>query len=357
MSYFRRYFQADPGGGGGEDDGEPIPFGEAFGVNPDGTPYEAPTPDPTPEPTPDPTPDPTPSGTPESDDAGGSGDGPVVKPGETPAEAAERIFAGKYKSVEDLEKGYSEADKKLQQLLAERQQWQRQQEQEPEAEPPKPLFKGNTTVIESEQQLEEWAVADPEQAALFAMREHERIDPELVDKVCNHWIASQPMKAISTITAWQSQILREEWQEQRQLADQHALGQIRDSGIDLAVKELPLMQGYMEELGEFIEQHESLGRIVEAATSPEQLSKALQAAFFVMAGPRLSEQALTAKVAAEVKEQEKAERAAKAAAEAEAARASATTTTRNTGVPGTPDGEDAYGDAIRAKILDPGAAR
>jgi len=350
MTYFRRYMQTDEGGGGGfEDDGEPVPFGEVFGINPDGSPYEAEEADSTPPADPAPTP--------AAPEAPAEAPDPAPRPGETPSEAAERIFAGKYKSVDELEKGYGEADKKLQELLRERQQWQQQQQKPEEAEPSKPLFKGNITEIQSEAQLEAWAVTDPEAAALFAMEHHDRIDQDMVDKVCNHWIASQPMKAISTITAWNAQILREEFAEQRQLADQHALGQIRDQGIDLAIKEQPLMQGYTEQLGEFIERNEPLARIVEAATSPDQLSKALQAAFFVMAGPQLSQDALTAKVAAEVKAQEKAQREAKAAAEAEAARAAVTTTTRNTGVPSTPDGDDAYGDAIRSKILNPGASR
>lgn len=349
--YFRRYFQSDPGGGGDDDPDAMISFADAFGVDPvtgekvEPTPAPDPTPDPTPAP--DPTPDPTPPGepgTPASEPA--TPPDPALKPGETPKEAAERIFAGKYKTPDDLERGYQELQREFSKL-------KNQQPAPVEEPPPVPLFKGETAEIKTEQDLFTWAQADPEAAAMWAMGEHGRMSPETLNTVMNHWIASSPWQATTAIHAWQAQMLREEFAEQRQLAEQHALGQIRDAGIELAVQEQPLMADYGDELSDFIDKNETLGKLVEAATTPQQLSKALQAAFFVMAGPKLSEQALTAKVAAEVKAAAKAERDAKAAEEA----SKAVTTTRNTGVPQAPDGDDAYGDAMRDAVLNPGKAR
>jgi len=335
------------------DDEDPISFGEAFGQNPDGTPYEAEEveveddgdADLSASPLEEAEPEPPPSG----EDATGTGGR------ETAEEKAERLFANKYKSVEELEKGYGEADKKLQQLLAERQQWQRQAQPEPEPEPeeaPRPLFKGDTAEIKTEADLYNWAAADPEAAAMFAMQNHERLDPRQMDDVMNNWIAAQPWKATTTIQAWQTQMLREEFAEQRALADAHVIDQIRDAGIKQAIADQPLLEEHSQELGEYIEANPHLNQMVEGARTAAEVTNALHAIFYMMVGPKLATQVLESQVEARVKAEAAAERKAKREAEAAASASRATSISRNTAPPPGGATDEAYDKRVQQMILD-----
>jgi len=347
--FFRVYFQSDPGGGAGDNgfDEDPISFGEAFGINPDGSPYEAPEPEPEPPPAPPepeppaapPPPDPTPPG--EADD------GAVTPPaGETPDQVVERLYAGKYKTVEELERGYQEANK----LLSQRGQQQEPPPAEPEA-PPKMLFKGDINEIVNEEQLFKWAQTDPEAAAMFAMQNHERMDQPTFDTVMDAWVAQQPFKAIAQIQSWQADILREEFAERQAVQDHAYMEQVADQGIEAALAEMPLMAEHQHDLGVYIEQNPQLNNMITAARTPGELKQALHAIFYMMAGPKLAQQALEMQVAQRVTEEQR------VAAEAEAAAAvgKASTITRNSAPP--PSNEQEYGDLIRDMVLHPGGKK
>lgn len=339
--------ESNGGGGGGSE--EPIPFGEAFGINPDGSPYEAPAADPTPDPDPTPTPDPTPEpGAPADPPA----DPPAAPAGETPDQQVARLFAGKYKTVEEMERGYKELERTFSSRPADGQQPGAQ----PVAEAPKmPLFKGDTAEIKTEADLYGWAAADPEAAAMFAMENHDRLNPEQLDTVMNNWIANQPWKATQTILAWNTQMMRDEQAESRRVQDEHYFNQIRDTGIEQAIAKQPLLQQHAKELGEYIEANQHLMQMVDGAKTAEEVSNALTAIFYMYAGPQIASQALEHRVALEVAETER-KRLEKEAATAAAANVGrATSISRNTAPPPS-DGAD-YDEQIRDRILNPGKAR
>lgn len=336
MTYFRRFMNSDESGGGGD---EMISFGEAFGVNPDGSKWE-PEPD---EPAAD---DPPPEGgegvatDPPSTD-------PVATPAstETPGEAVERLFGGKYKSVEELEKAHKELTTA----------WDSRgpatpppAEQPPEPKAP-PLFKGDIGEIKTEADLYQAAANDPEGAAMFAMENHERLSQEQLDTVMNNWLSVQPWKAMQTISAWNTQMMRDEFADRQRVQDEAYINRVRDDGIEAAVKELPMLKDYGDDLSEYIESNPKLSAMVDAAQTPGEVKDALTAIFFMMAGPKLAQQALEAQVAAKVQ----AASAAEASAAAAANTGKAQTISRNTAPP-PGQSEDDYDEKIRQMILNPG---
>ena len=353
MTYFYRLFESNDGGGAGFDE-DPISFGEAFGVNPDGSPYVAPEPTPDPPPVPTPDPEPTPPATPEPPDptppgenGAGNTPGDATPPaGETPDQVVERLYGGKYKTVEELEKAHKELtaawDGRGPQAKP-----QATPEPEPPAEPPRPLFKGDLTEVANEEQLFRWVRTDPEAAAMFAMANSERMAQDTFDTVMDAWVAQQPFKAMARITEWNNQVLREEIAERQAAQDQAYMEQVADRGIDEALAEMPLMAEHQHDLGVFIEQNPQLEQMVAAARNPGELKNALQAIFYMMVGPQLAQQVLESQVAARVTEEQRA--AAEAAAAAAAGKA--TTITRNSAPP--PSNEQEYGDMIRDMVLNP----
>lgn len=351
-AFFRIYFNSDEGGGGGFDD-DPISFGEAFGINPDGSKYEADPADADADP-----PDPTPSGGDGSDAEPGDAttppaapaDGDAAPAGETPDQLVERLYAGKYKSVEELEKAHRE-------LTARFDGRDPKADQQPPVEKPVPLFKGDVSEIKTQADLFSWAESDPEAAAMWTMENHERLSEAQVNSVMDNWIASQPWKAMQEIHAWQTQMMRDEFAERQAIQDMHYTKSMRDQGIEMAIKEQPLLQEHSQELGQFIKANPHLNQMVEGAQTAEEVKGALHAIFYMMAGPKLSQQALEAQVAARVKAEEKAKKDAEKQAAADAAAATATTIGRNTATPPGGDDSDEYTKAMQEKILNPSGRR
>lgn len=335
--YFRVFYESNDGGGTGLAEDEMVSFGEAFGINPDGTEYVAePEPDPDPTPPTPPAPEPEPQVTPEP-----------TPPGEEPPPEP-TLYAGKYKTVEEMEKAYQE----LQREFSKRQAAPPEPTPEPTPEPaPKPLFKGEVSEITNEAQLYELATSDPEAAAMFAMENHARLNEDQFNTVMNAWIAQQPFKAIQTMHAWQAELMREEFAERGRVQEEAYVNDMRDKAIDAAVAEQPLLAEYADQLGDYIAEHPQLTQMVDGARTVAELSSAIQAIFFMMAGPQLSKQALEAQVAARVNQQT----AEEAAAAAAAATQSASSLQRNTAAP--PSDEQEYGDALRDMVLNPGKNR
>lgn len=323
-------------------DEDPIPFGEAFGINPDGTPYEPPPAEPEPpaEPaTPEPPAEPAPA-----EPAPAEGE-------ETPAEAVERLYGGKYKSVEELEK----AHKELTAAWDRRDPQQQPPPPEPEKPKPSPLLMGEVSEIKTQADLYAWAEADPEAAANWAMENHEALKQEQLDAVMNNWIAQQPWKAITTVQQWNAQILRDEFSERQAVQDAAYTNGMRDQGILAALAVEPMMAQYQEQLSEFIQGKPQLNALVEAARTADELRDALVASFYAMAGPQIARQAMESQVERQVREQKEAEARAEAEAAAEKKTSRASTISRNTAPP--PGAVEDQDQAIRDFILAGGKKR
>lgn len=320
-----------PGAGFDED---PISFGEAFGINPDGSAYEAP-------PAPDPTPEPAPEPEPSSD---GSGD-PGAEPADPSAEPEPTEWEKRgLKTTEDVWKSYRELETRFSQRDS--QAPAPAQETPPPAPAPSvPLFKGEVSDIKTEADLYNWAAADPASAALFAMENHERLNAEQLNNVMDNWLAREPWKAISHISSWNLQMARDEFAERQAVQDAHYLDTMRDSGIKAAIAEQPMLKEYQHQLGEFIEQNPKLQQMVDAARTADELKQALHGIFYMMSGPKIATQLLEAQVTQQLADKA----AADAAAAAEATTQRATSMNRNTAAP--PGENDTLDDAIRAKIL------
>lgn len=321
-------------------DEEPISFGEAFGINPDGTPYEAPTPDPTnggddaaDDSAPATESDATTAGTDESSDAP---DAPADAPAApTETEWTKRGFeAGDF--TERGWKTYRELETKFSQTRP------AEATPAPEAAPAVPLFKGEVGEIKTEADLYNWAAADPEQAALFAMANHERLNEEQLNNVMDNWLARQPWKAQTTIRAWDRQMYQDDLNERQRTQDEHYVNNVRETGIAAAITELPMLNDYRQELGAYIESHPQLAQLVDGAKTADELKSALHGAFYMMAGPKLAAQALEAQVAKQVQ----AAQAAEAETTTQTNGKKAQSMSRNTAVPATNTEDDAIRDLI-----------
>lgn len=342
MTYFRTYHQVDSGSGAGFDD-DPISFAEAFGVNPDGSAYEAPEVD---ESDPTPLPEP-PSPEPSAGDSGGS----EPEPPATPPSEPQPEWAARFKTPEDIWKSYRELETKFSQRAPE------QPQQPQQAEPPRvPIRPGDApSEIKTEADLYGWASTDPKGAAMFAIEERDRLTEEQFNTVMNNWYAHSPFEAHQTWAAAQNQYLQERMDERQALQDAHYLHQVRDQGIEQAIKELPMLQEYAVELGEFIEKNPALNAMVEGGKTPEEIKNALHGIFYMMAGPKLATQVLEQKVSRQVADAEARQRAEEEAAAAAQRTQKAGSIRRNTAAP--PTTPDAQDDAIREMILNPSGAR
>lgn len=242
--------------------------------------------------------------------------------GESGEDVQDRLYAKKYRTVEELERGYEELsrawDSRGQQRPAEQQQQQQPGQQEQPA--PKPLFSGEIGPddIKTEDDLIKAAQANPEQAAMWAMREHERLKPEQLDMVMNNWIAHQPWKAISTIQAWQHAVIREEIDERQALVDARYINQIRDEGVAEARRMEPTFGENEGELRDYIEQNPQLGQMIDACRTSEELTNALVGVYYMMIGPKATRELVelrTARDAAAAAQQERKEQEQAAASE------------------------------------------
>lgn len=138
----------------------------------------------------------------EPDDDGNSEDDASAP--ETPQQAEERLYAGKYRSIEELERGYQEA----QRLISQRAQpeAEAQQFEEEEAEPfgEVPLVWPPRTPTELKQ-----AAASSEEgaelAAVWAFENRARMDPRDFTDVINNWHYVNPAKAYAYQAALQEQ--------------------------------------------------------------------------------------------------------------------------------------------------------
>lgn len=223
-------------------------------------------------------------------------------------------------------------------------------EEPPAPPPPVPLRPGvDGGEIDTEEKLYSYAQRAPRDAAMFALENRERLNDEQFELVMNNWFASNPTQYMQQVMAWNNEIQEERYREQQAEKDAHYLNTIRDTGIEQAVAELPMIADYRAELAAFMEENPHLNTWVEGLSTAAQVKSALHSIFYQMAGPKLAQQILESQVATSVAATAAAE--AKAAEEAAAAEQTtkAQSTRRSTAKP--PDDEQAYGDAIRERIL------
>jgi hypothetical protein len=106
------------------------------------------------------------------------------------AAVEERLYAGKYKGVDEMEKAYLEAQRLISQGAHKQPPEPVYQEEEPADAPldiPLPL--GGEPLTRNE--LEEWATENPRDAALWAMQ-RDGLHPDLKKAVIGHWARSDP---------------------------------------------------------------------------------------------------------------------------------------------------------------------
>jgi hypothetical protein len=111
----------------------------------------------------------------------------AVEPEMTAAE--ERLYAGKYKNITDLERAYEEAQRKMHELAAQRNQPASEPEAEVEDEPQFILPLGGEPLTSAE--LEQWATDDPAEAGKWALAQP-GLNAQLRSAVIKYWRDNDP---------------------------------------------------------------------------------------------------------------------------------------------------------------------
>jgi hypothetical protein len=197
-------------------------------------------------------------------------------PQETPPE--ERLYAGKYKSADDLEKGYNELLGKLSSTRpAEPQQYQ------PPADPLAglPPHIDEQTLGRVQQAFEQ----NPGETALYLAQNEQFFGKKLVDEAWAAWMNADP-RGFAT---YQRQAAQYEWEQQRaqQQApiEQYTYQQISNSAVAEAGQGIPDWEQYKPLIWDAIEQNPHIEQYVKSVThDPAQLAQAIQWVYGVVKG-------------------------------------------------------------------------
>lgn len=166
-----------------------------------------------------------------------------------------QVFAGKYHSIEDLEAGYKELERKFH----EARQQQEQQQYEPEPQVQQPQYFGNEPSTEEE--LVSFAEQNPTNAAMWVLENSDRLPDDLANAVLEHWWTMKPWEATQY---WMERRLEQERDQltgmTMPLVEQHeraVMGEAYQHLIDA----VPDYEDYQQQVEDFIEQNDVSGII------------------------------------------------------------------------------------------------
>lgn len=227
---------------------------------------------------------------------------------------------------------------------------------EPPVAPPRRLLPGSTGEINTEEDLFGLAQTSPQEAAMWALDNRDRLSPDQYNTVMNVWFASNPQEYLDfrdrAILQAQQENMQQMFQHETALQMENARG----TGLKEALAENPLIDQYRPQLGQYMLDNPHLNDWVNSLRTTHEVKSAVEAIFYMMAGPELGKQVLEHKATQEAARLE-AERIAAANGTAAEGSAAAARTTRRSAQPRTtaPAGsqisEEEYAKGIQDKIL------
>lgn len=163
--------------------------------------------------------------------------------------------------------------------------------------PPRPLG-GTVSTIETEEQLYSEAQTRPRETAYWALENRERLSEEQFDNVMNLWFVNNPYEFLrfqmgSFAEGFGGQI-REEFQHETAAQFEQA----RAEGLQTAYDDEivgPLLQQYRPQLSQYMRDNPHLNDWVNGLRTAPQVKQAVEAVFFMMAGPELAKEVTAAR--------------------------------------------------------------
>lgn len=299
-------------------------------------------------------------------EAGWKGDRPEVTPDpveepeaegeeepETPEEVQERLYAGKYKTPEELEQAYEHAI-----ALASRKGVEVPEVQpEPEAQMPTwraPQYDAlgeipadGLSALQREQ-LSTLMQNDPKAAANWAAQNSHLLTEEEFGAIQGNWYTADPWGArqawAAAEEAQRQERLQEEYGPTRQIVDMQQAG----LGMRAAMEAVPQMMEHKDEFAQWIEDNPAIDDQLTAMTDPTEIRNALVTIFYNWYGPQALDRITQAEAERAAREEADAAAAAEAEAASQQANSRARTLTRS--APAVPAGSAASDDDIRAFI-------
>lgn len=222
--------------------------------------------------------------------------------------------------------------------------------------PPRPL--GGVAEIQTEEQLYGEAQTRPRETAMWALENRERLSDEQYNNVMNMWFVSNPNEYQEFRERALIQGMLEHVGERFQHETAFQMDQARDAGINMALAESPLIEQYRQPLGQYLKDNAHLNDWINNLRSPAEVKSAIEAVFYMMAGPELGRMVVEQKAAAEAARIEAETAEGENGAAADTAAASARTTRRSatprSSVPGQQLSDEEYAKGIQDKILNIG---
>lgn len=189
---------------------------------------------------------------------------------QTPPEATEgeRVYAGKYKSVDELERAYTEAQRLISQTRPAEVQ---QQQVDPLAGLPPHIDEQVIARVSSAFQQ------NPGETALYLAQNEHYFGKKLVDEAWSGWMQSDPRG----FAAYQRQAAQYEWEQQRQQQqapiEHYTYQQISNAAVAEAGQGIPDFEQYKPLILAAIEDNEHISEYVKSVThDPQQLAKAIE---------------------------------------------------------------------------------
>lgn len=222
------------------------------------------------------------------------------------------------------------------------------------AAPPRPLL-GSVAEIQTEEQLYNEAQGRPREVAMWAIDNQERLSPEQYENVMNIWFASNPHQYQMFWRQVDAQGLMGVVEEKFSHETAHQVETARDQGLKQALTENPLINQYRQQLGQYMQANPHLNDWVNNLRTTAEVKSAVEAVFYMMAGPELGRQVVENKAAQEAARLEAEAAAAENGEQAEGT-AAAARTPRRSARPRPPASQasmpdDEYAAGIQNKIL------
>lgn len=218
---------------------------------------------------------------------GGSPSAPAPPAEETPPEAPqtppeasqeERLYAGKYKSVDDLEKAYSEAQRLISQTRPAEAQ-QPQQQADPMTFLPPQIDEATFKRIESS------AERDPQGTALWALENQQYLGSQITNACMRNWyeqdfLGYERWRQEQTVAYWDQR-----QQERQAPIDNYTYHQISQSAVAEAGNGIPDFEAYKPLILQAIEENQHISEYVKSVThDPQQLAKAIEWVYATVKG-------------------------------------------------------------------------
>lgn len=196
---------------------------------------------------------------------------------QTPPEATEgeRVYAGKYKSVDELERAYTEAQRLISQT--------RPAEAQPQADPlsflPPQIDEATFKRIEAS------AERDPQGTAMWALQNQQYLGQQITGAILRNWqdqdfLGFQQWQ-MQQLLSTQQQAAQEQWRP----IEAHTYQQISNSAVAEAGRGIPDFEEYKPKILAAIEQNAYLAEhVAGVANNPQQLAASIRQVYGMVKG-------------------------------------------------------------------------